>query len=93
MKALVRIATLFLSLSVYACAPDSGADQASEPAAAIAEGLAKATFAGGCFWCMEPPFDELDGVVSTTSGYIDGQVKNPTWTASVWPVPPDDTWR
>ncbi len=30
--------------------------------------LATATFAGGCFWCMEPPFDEIDGVVSTTSG-------------------------
>jgi Peptide methionine sulfoxide reductase len=32
----------------------------------------KATFAGGCFWCMEPPFDELPGVVSTTSGYTGG---------------------
>ena len=31
---------------------------------------ATATFAGGCFWCMEPPFDALDGVISTTSGYI-----------------------
>jgi methionine-S-sulfoxide reductase len=40
---------------------------------------AKATFAGGCFWCMEPPFDELDGVVSTTSGYAGGQRKNPTY--------------
>ncbi len=33
---------------------------------------ATATFAGGCFWCMEPPFDALDGVLSTTSGYIGG---------------------
>jgi peptide-methionine (S)-S-oxide reductase len=41
--------------------------------------LAKATFAGGCFWCMEPPFDKLDGVVSTTSGYIGGHTKNPTY--------------
>ena len=40
---------------------------------------AKATFAGGCFWCMEPPFDELDGVISTTSGYISGKTKNPTY--------------
>jgi peptide-methionine (S)-S-oxide reductase len=40
---------------------------------------AKATFAGGCFWCMEPPFDELDGVISTTSGYIAGKTKNPTY--------------
>jgi peptide-methionine (S)-S-oxide reductase len=41
--------------------------------------LAKATFAGGCFWCMEPPFDKLEGVVSTTSGYTGGQQKNPTY--------------
>lgn len=41
--------------------------------------LAKATFAGGCFWCMEPPFDKLEGIVSTTSGYIGGQTKDPTY--------------
>ena len=39
--------------------------------------LAKATFAGGCFWCMEPPFDKLDGVVSTTSGYTGGRTAEP----------------
>lgn len=38
-----------------------------------------ATFAGGCFWCMEPPFDKLDGVLSTTSGYTDGEQDNPTY--------------
>jgi peptide-methionine (S)-S-oxide reductase len=43
------------------------------------EGLAEATFAGGCFWCMEKPFDKLDGVVSTTSGYTGGQRENPTY--------------
>jgi peptide-methionine (S)-S-oxide reductase len=41
--------------------------------------LAKATFAGGCFWCMEKPFDELPGVVSTTSGYTGGQTVNPSY--------------
>ncbi len=41
--------------------------------------LATATFAGGCFWCMEPPYDKLDGVVSTTSGYTGGHQKNPTY--------------
>lgn len=40
---------------------------------------AKATFAGGCFWCMEPPYDKLDGVFSTTSGYIGGTTENPTY--------------
>jgi peptide-methionine (S)-S-oxide reductase len=39
----------------------------------------KATFAGGCFWCMEPPFDVLPGVISTTSGYTGGRTKNPTY--------------
>lgn len=38
-----------------------------------------ATFAGGCFWCMEGPFDRLDGVISTTSGYTGGDQKNPTY--------------
>jgi peptide-methionine (S)-S-oxide reductase len=41
--------------------------------------LATATFAGGCFWCMEKPFDELEGVVSTTSGYTGGTVEDPTY--------------
>ena len=39
----------------------------------------KATFAGGCFWCMEHPFDEIPGVISVTSGYTGGQKKNPTY--------------
>jgi peptide-methionine (S)-S-oxide reductase len=42
-------------------------------------GLEKATFAGGCFWCMEPPFDKLPGVVSTTSGYTGGSKPDPTY--------------
>ena len=39
----------------------------------------KATFAGGCFWCMEHPFDSLPGVLSVTSGYTGGRKKNPTY--------------
>jgi len=45
----------------------------------VADGLAVATFGGGCFWCMEPPYDELDGVVSTTSGFMGGHVSNPSY--------------
>src|SRR2546428_594156 len=41
--------------------------------------LQKATFAGGCFWCMEEALDKVDGVVSTTSGYTGGMKKNPTY--------------
>lgn len=41
--------------------------------------LGKATFAGGCFWCVEEAFDKVAGVISTTSGYIDGQKKNPSY--------------
>jgi peptide-methionine (S)-S-oxide reductase len=46
---------------------------AAEPERALA------TFAGGCFWCMEPPFDALDGVSATTSGYIGGHTPNPSY--------------
>jgi len=45
----------------------------------MAPHLEKATFAGGCFWCMEAPFDKLPGVVSVTAGYTGGQLKNPTY--------------
>lgn len=39
----------------------------------------KATFAGGCFWCMEPPFENLDGVIDVVPGYTGGQKENPTY--------------
>jgi peptide-methionine (S)-S-oxide reductase len=47
--------------------------------APVPPGHAVAIFAGGCFWCMEAPYDKLNGVVSTTSGYIGGSKKNPTY--------------
>jgi peptide-methionine (S)-S-oxide reductase len=57
----------------------AGADPPTRKPAAPAEKLQKATFAGGCFWCMEHPFDQLPGVVSVTSGYTGGTKKNPTY--------------
>ncbi len=63
-------------LMSIACALALGvAVEAGEPT----PGTALATFAGGCFWCMEPPFDDLEGVLSTTSGYAGGRLKNPTY--------------
>jgi len=74
---LIAVALLvfpLVSMHALAQAPASPSKIQSPPAA-----TAKATFAGGCFWCMEPPFDKLEGVISTTSGYIGGQKKNPTY--------------
>jgi peptide methionine sulfoxide reductase msrA/msrB len=51
----------------------------SAPGAAAAENTKKAILAGGCFWCMEKPFEQMDGVFSVTSGYIGGQTANPTY--------------
>lgn len=42
----------------------------------------RALFAGGCFWCMEPPFDRLDGVLGTVSGYSGGHTANPTYKST-----------
>ncbi|MCH4811032.1 peptide-methionine (S)-S-oxide reductase MsrA [Vreelandella neptunia] len=44
-----------------------------------AQSTAQATFAGGCFWCMEPPYDNQPGVSATISGYIGGELENPTY--------------
>ncbi|MGE0725642.1 MAG: peptide-methionine (S)-S-oxide reductase MsrA [Alphaproteobacteria bacterium] len=73
MKGILAIAAVLALLSA------SG--QAADPpkAAAVPAGMAVAIFAGGCFWCMEPPYDKLEGVVSTTSGYTGGMRVNPTY--------------
>jgi peptide-methionine (S)-S-oxide reductase len=60
-----------LTWSVEGSGQEGSSDSASTTAVAI--------FAGGCFWCMEPPFDQLDGVLATTSGYTGGHVEHPTY--------------
>lgn len=70
-------AVIAVSLSFFAVrAESSGEARVQQP---VRGRLEKATFAGGCFWCMEHPFDELPGVVSVTSGYTGGQKRNPTY--------------
>jgi peptide-methionine (S)-S-oxide reductase len=72
-----KFLNLILSIGVISMLP-GGAVYAASQSTGGAE-TAKATFAGGCFWCMEPPFDKLDGVISTISGYTGGTKKNPTY--------------
>jgi peptide-methionine (S)-S-oxide reductase len=78
----VRALALFLAalmLPGFALNAYSQAPKPSVPKAVPDSAYVKATFAGGCFWCMEPPYDRVAGVISTTSGYIGGQKLNPTY--------------
>ena len=67
MKSLIALAFAALTLAPSAA-------QVNVP-----PGHAVATFAGGCFWCMEPPYDKLPGVDATISGYTGGHTVNPTY--------------
>jgi peptide-methionine (S)-S-oxide reductase len=69
---------IFPALFAFAAAFGTAAAQTAAPATPAAK-TEIATFAGGCFWCMEAAFDKVKGVVSTTSGYTGGHVANPTY--------------
>ncbi len=73
-KNFLTVAVMTAALSGVACSSEA----ASEPVA-IPGPSELATFAGGCFWCMEPPFEGLAGVRSVTSGYTGGPEENPTY--------------
>jgi peptide-methionine (S)-S-oxide reductase len=66
---------------IAAASPRRGAAQQSGALPPPERGQAAAVFAGGCFWCMEPPFDALAGVVATTSGYVGGHLARPSYEA------------
>lgn len=78
-----------LALALTACHTANGQSPASQPTTptegtplepdTAPPGMAIATFAGGCFWCMEGPFDKLEGVTATISGYTDGTVPHATY--------------
>jgi peptide-methionine (S)-S-oxide reductase len=63
-----------LGLSIWLVLATGAAGQGTPPPK-----TATATFAGGCFWCVEADFDKVDGVISTTSGYIGGRTANPSY--------------
>ncbi len=76
--------SLLLSLCVLlaACTTAEKPSMANSPNVqpiSLADNQAVALFAGGCFWCMEPPYEKLDGVVSVVSGFAGGPETNPTY--------------
>lgn len=73
--AAAAVAVAFLAVSA-AGAQTSQPDASKSPEAGP---YAVATFAGGCFWCMEPPYDAVDGVISTVSGFMGGTTPKPTY--------------
>src|SRR3989304_9203163 len=81
MEKIVLIA-LMVSFIAGACTDASSRDNTymiSHPESDKAAVLEKATFAGGCFWCMEPPFEKLEGVSEVISGYTGGHKANPAY--------------
>ncbi len=70
---------LFAALIFAVGCQSSGSGEVAESTAGAEPDLAVATFAGGCFWCMQPPFDDLDGVESTVVGYTGGEMEEPVY--------------
>lgn len=73
------IAAALIAVVVTVAAAMAQSRPEKPAAAAPGRPLATATLAGGCFWCVEADFDKIDGVISTTSGYIGGRKANPTY--------------
>ncbi len=65
--------------ALFGCSGKATAGDPTRAAAPLATGQAEAVFAGGCFWCMEGPFDKVGGVLSTESGYTGGPEDGATY--------------
>ena len=70
---LVAVALMLPLLRMSADEPEQSTSESDKSELAVAK------FAGGCFWCMEPPFDKMHGVLSTVSGYTGGRTVNPSY--------------
>jgi len=77
----ILVVAILVAIGVASTRADSTPSQDKQASTPAKGGkLAKATFAGGCFWCMEPPFEKLDGVASVTSGYTGGKETAPSYS-------------
>ena len=72
---IICLLTLLLSLNLAAEANYGNSDTNFKEG----DTMEKATFAGGCFWCLEPPFERLNGVIEVVTGYTGGHQENPTY--------------
>ncbi|MBL0232684.1 MAG: peptide-methionine (S)-S-oxide reductase MsrA [Chitinophagaceae bacterium] len=86
MKNMIPLYSLLLSAvtGLFSCGQSYNnninmTDQLNQTSKEIPANTDTATFANGCFWCTEAIFEELDGVISATSGYTGGQTRNPTY--------------
>ncbi|WP_337193765.1 peptide-methionine (S)-S-oxide reductase MsrA [Halobacillus litoralis] len=77
--AVLSLVAVFAIPEAYAYLTKRNYDSEAVTASEIPEGYEVATLAGGCFWCMEPPFEKLKGVHSVVSGYTGGETENPSY--------------
>ena len=75
----ILFTALVLGYIAFGCTANTQTSKLSTSIMNINENVDTATFATGCFWCTEALFEELKGVLKVTSGYSNGQVKNPTY--------------
>jgi len=86
-KLLIVLAALLVfgqAYELFARPIDEAAEVAARKEARENENYKKAIFAGGCFWCVQPPYDHLDGVIATTVGFTGGTEVDPTYKEVSW---------